>query len=111
MQLYHRTDAGEAILRDGFRDGTGSYGLASLTLTGVFVSDEVLTLDEGAVGRFVLAIETPDDVELDEWEIIEDGKPYREWCVPAAVLNQWPVREAEDPYDVGPLEPPWQPSG
>jgi hypothetical protein len=25
---------------------------------------------------------------LDEWELIEDQKPYREWCVPARLINE-----------------------
>ena len=28
-----------------------------------------------------------DEVAVVDWEIVEDGKPYREWCVPAALIN------------------------
>ncbi|HVD81694.1 MAG TPA: hypothetical protein VNB87_14295 [Propionibacteriaceae bacterium] len=30
------------------------------------------------------------DLDLDEYEIVEEGKPYRVWCVPAEVLNRFP---------------------
>jgi hypothetical protein len=48
---YHTTDQAEAILRDGFRDGTGSFMLAGLTLTGVFVSRWPVDCNEGANGE------------------------------------------------------------
>jgi hypothetical protein len=38
----------------------------------------------------------PDDFDLDSWEIIEEGKPYREWCVPARILNRFPRRLISD---------------
>jgi hypothetical protein len=84
---FHTTDAA-AMLRDGFRDGTGSYLLASLTLTGVFLADMPVDVNEGARGDQVLAVELPDDLDLDPFELIEDMKPYREWCVPAQLVNE-----------------------
>ena len=41
MTVYHCTNAEAAvsIQRDGFRDGSGSYTLEGLILTGVFVSN------------------------------------------------------------------------
>lgn len=93
MRYYHRTtdDAAEAILRDGFRDATGTYMFVGLELTGVFISDEPLDANEGASGDALLAVDLPDDVSLDDWEIVEeddDGNTYREWCVPAKLLNE-----------------------
>lgn len=84
MQVFHTTYAAEAILRDGFRDGHGSYGLA---LTGVWVADTPLDINEGAHGDEVLEVTVPADV-LTDYEVAEDGKGYREWCVPAALLNE-----------------------
>lgn len=26
-------------------------------------------------------------VDLDEFELVQEGMPYREWCVPAELLN------------------------
>ena len=92
MKLYHVTDSAEAILRDGFRDGEGNYGLATTWLIGIFVSDEPLSVNEGAFGEQVLEVTLPDDAELHEYELIEYFKNYREWCVPAALLNGRQVR-------------------
>jgi hypothetical protein len=44
VKLYHTTDAAVAILANGFRDSSGSYGLVDaqerpFILTGVFISD------------------------------------------------------------------------
>jgi hypothetical protein len=50
VKLYHTTDAGKAILEKGFRDHSGSYLLENFTLTGVFVSDLILDINEGATG-------------------------------------------------------------
>src|SRR5260370_37213563 len=86
-RYYHTTDAADAILRDGFRDATGSYMFATIELTGVWLGDTIMDINEGATGDQVLCVEWPDDVSLDEFEIIEDEKPYREWCVPAALIN------------------------
>ena len=85
MICYHTTDA---ILRDGFRDAIGSYGFVNVELTGVFLGDKPMDINEGAKGDQVLRVEVPNDVDLGEFEIIEDGKPYREWCVPAALINK-----------------------
>lgn len=41
----------------------------------------------GAVGEDLIVADV-DDVGLDDHEVVEDHKPYREWCVPAAVLNE-----------------------
>jgi hypothetical protein len=36
----------------------------------------------------VLLVEIPDDVELSEYAIEEEGRPISEWCVPASLLNE-----------------------
>jgi hypothetical protein len=33
---------------------------------------------------------------LHHWELIEEGKPYREWCVPGGLLNRLPRRLMTD---------------
>jgi hypothetical protein len=101
MIYYHRTtpDAARAILANGFRDGSGTY-MTDREWTGVWISDRPLDGNEGAVGDILLAVWVPDDVSLDEWEWVEDGKTYREWLIPAATLNRqmrvW-VEECDDP--------------
>lgn len=87
MICYHTTPAAEAILRDGFRDATGSYGFVGFELTGVWLGDRPMDINEGAKGDQVLRVEFPGDIDLAEFELIE-GKPYREWCVPAALVNE-----------------------
>lgn len=92
MKLYHTTDAAEAILIfDGdapFHDDT--YHLGGLTLVGVIVSDRPLDMNTGTPGEDVFEVTISDDLDLDEYEVVEEGKPYREWCVPAEVLNRFP---------------------
>ena len=34
----------------------------------------------------MLAVEIDEDL-LADYEVIEDGKPYREWCAPAELVN------------------------
>lgn len=89
MRFFHRTtpSAAQAVLRDGFRDAVGHY--ATFQLTGVFISAEPLTVNEGAKGEELLALDTDDDLEqITEFEIVEEEKPYREWCVPATWINR-----------------------
>lgn len=85
--LFHTTDAAETILREGFRDGEGSYGLVSSWLQGVFLSDVPASVSDGATGEQVIEVTLPIGLDLSEHEIIEEHKGYREWCIPAAVLN------------------------
>ena len=86
MICYHTTDEAEAILHHGFCDATGSYGL-SFEMTGVFLGDSPMGINEGAPGDQVLRVEFPDGVDLGDFELIEECKPYREWCVPAELIN------------------------
>jgi len=93
MVCYHRTRYAAEILNHGFRDGEGSYGLRDddgepFKLKGVFFSDQPLDEGQGAYGDVVLTMEIP-EVELAEYEIGEEGKGYREFCIPATVANQY----------------------
>ena len=54
--------------------------------SGVWVSDRPLDNSEGASGEALLQIDIAED-RLRAFEWIEEGKPFREWLVPAAVLN------------------------
>ncbi len=96
---FHTTDAAYVILRDGFRDGTGNYMFAGFTLTGVFLANRPVDCNEGATGGQVLAVDFGDDVCLDEFELVEEGKPYREWCVPAEILNRYATARLLKPAD------------
>jgi hypothetical protein len=55
---------------------------------GVFLSDKPLDDNEGAGGDHVLEVTLPDDCcDLSYYELVEEGKPYREWCIPAEIIN------------------------
>jgi hypothetical protein len=89
MIIYHRTGNAEAILRDRFRDEEGSYMLEDFTLRGVFLSDKPLDANEGAGGNHLLEVTLPDDCyDFSYYELVEEGKPYREWCIPAEIINR-----------------------
>jgi hypothetical protein len=88
---YHGTTAtnAQSILKEGFRDATGGYMLDGVTLTGVFLSDRPLDENEGACSEVMLRVTfASKPSNFDEFiEIEEDGKPYREWCVSAKLIN------------------------
>jgi hypothetical protein len=86
MKVYHRTFHSAAILKEGFRDATGTY-LTTNEFTGVWVSDCALDINEGADGDVLLTLNIPVDV-FEQYEWIEEGKGYREALIPAAILNQ-----------------------
>lgn len=86
--LFHTTGAAEVILRDGFRDGSGSYMFSGITLTGVFLANRPVDCNEGATGDQVLEVALPDGLDLSQWAIEEEGLPVWEWCVPAEVVNR-----------------------
>jgi hypothetical protein len=90
MKLYHSTtkSAATSILARGFRDGEGNYGLP-LILRGVFVSDVPVDVNEGAAGCTLLEIDaTLTENEIAQYELVaEPSGGYREWCIPADLLN------------------------
>jgi hypothetical protein len=90
MKLYHCTAVGDTILAEGFRDTVGHWGMRE-PQRGVWVSaDDALTANEGVKGDDVVVIEVPEAVAK-RYEIIEDGKPYREFLIPADILNGYEV--------------------
>lgn len=89
MILYHRTtaEAAESIKREGFRDATGRY-MMTVEVTGVWLSNMPLDCNEGAQGDALLRIDlTLDESDIAEFEVVEEGKGYREWILPAALIN------------------------
>jgi len=93
MRVYHRTsgEAAAAIKEAGFRDAEGTY-LTRNVYRGVWFADQPLDINEGADGEVVFEVEVPEPA-LSEYEWIEEGKPYREFLVPAEVVNRWRVVE------------------
>ena len=89
LKLCHRTStqAASAILRSGFEDRTGTY-LTTTEWSGVWLSNIPLDINEGAGGDVLLEVELDltEEVLLGyEWS--EEGKTYREWLIPAALIN------------------------
>ena len=89
MTLYHWTFSAEKILKSGFHGDLGICGGRHIRDDGVWLSDEILgPLDGVEEGMKLLVIEIPfKDIEEFEW--MEEGKDYREWCIPADVVNQY----------------------
>ena len=109
MKLFHRTPAAETILRQGFRDAAGYYVTDRLH-EGVWLSTVPPDATDDAWGTDLLEVDIPEaDVAPHEW--IEAGNPYREFVVPAAIVNRFPVRhiaqEEEDARFV-PIEEWWR---
>lgn len=89
MRLFHRTkaDNARAILAGGFRDAEGRY-LTDQTFRGVWLSDRPLNINQGADGDTLLEVALDvGEAELAEWEWVEEDKPYREFLIPASVVN------------------------
>ena len=86
--LYHTTDAAQEILRNGFLDGEGSYGVVGAWLRGVFLSLHPANISDGAKGEEVLEVRLPKNLDLGAYAIGEEGHPQWEWLVPSALLNR-----------------------
>ena len=98
MRLFHTTataDA-EAILKEGFRDGTGHY-LTDQEWTGVWVSTEPFD-GYDADAKTLFTIEIPEDV-ISEFEWVQPGMRLREFLVPAAFLNSYGPPVVTGDYD------------
>jgi hypothetical protein len=89
VRVFHRTWSRNAksILKTGFEDRKGSH-FTRTERTGVFVSAVPLDSNEGADGDVLLSIEVPINV-LNEYCWNESGKLYREYLVPAEILNAY----------------------
>lgn len=105
MRVYHRTSraAAERILRAGFCDDAAlieyslwvsvpPYDIASLPL-GKREALLAVDLPEHELAPYEVQTELPAGVERPP---IGPGGDYREWIVPAAILNQWPVVVVEE---------------
>ena len=89
MRLFHTTQSAERFLAEGFRDVLGPFEFVHRTHYGVFVASSPAYVDEDPRERQVLEITLPDHMYLDEYAIIEAGRPVTEWCMPAALLNRY----------------------
>ena len=90
MRVFHTTtdEAADAIEREGFREGVGSY-LTVNECRGVWLGNMPMDSNEGASGDVLFVLDIPAEV-LEPFEWIEEGKPYREFLVPAETVNEYP---------------------
>lgn len=87
MKLYHITTEAEAILRDGFKDVEGTYR-AGLPGKGIQLRDEPPGANKEASDA-VLMVEIPEQEVLPYERFFEEEKAYREFLVPAKIVNQY----------------------
>lgn len=88
--LYHRTPNPDQLLAEGFCDTEGTYFMTSWH-HGVFLSDQPLGINEGARSGCVIAVDIPES-EIAQFEWAQEDATYREWRVPADLLNRYPRR-------------------
>jgi hypothetical protein len=105
MIVYHATASDEAlknILENGFTDAVDTYGTTS-SRKGVWLSDRPLAGGEGGLMGFepLLRLELPEDVIREyEWTDESGNATYREWLVPAGVVNRYPREFVGDSFEV-----------
>jgi len=106
MRLYHVTDraSAEAILKHGFEDAEVIHDDREL-LVGVWLADRCLAGEDdvgprrGPVADVALALEVPASL-VEAYERRDRGKPYREFCVPANLVNRHQVAAIQELEDV-----------
>ena len=108
MRGYHSTtpDNAEAILAGGFRDKTDTYLFCGSRVRGVWVASVPLDENEGCGGGTVLELDL-DEAAIAEYEIVSSMSSYREWCVPAHILNGAPIRRAPEELQRECPDPDW----
>lgn len=89
VRLYHRTAKANAvlILRDGFLDREERY-TSDFDTRGVWFSDQTRQEMDLGSGGSVMSIDlamAQQDLAAFEWT--EDETPYREWLIPARLVN------------------------
>src|SRR5262249_10249081 len=89
-KLYHRTNrvAARRIMRHGFKDSTNYY-MRHPMHTGAWLSSVPLDFQQGASGDVLLLVDTDlteNELARYEW-VTEKEKGYREWQLPAALIN------------------------
>jgi hypothetical protein len=114
MRLYHRTTAGRAVLiaAEGFQDGQPR---DPEQWPGVWFAPDA-PMDGAAwemLAPAILFLEIPDDV-AGEYEMNRASGPawyrtWREFLIPAAVINQYPVERVDELAAFLADHPPWCP--
>jgi hypothetical protein len=81
-------DGSHYVLVDGQPWSRHAVSLAQTQTSRVCFSNVPLDINEGAKGGHLLEITLRPDCDISAYELIEEGKPYREWCVPAKIINE-----------------------
>ena len=97
LVLWHRTANTVAILQEGFvaaRQRFITEAGDDLGIAGVYVSDRPLDCNEGAARgtdprrtMLLRVLLNLSEEKIDKYEIKDEAGTYREWCLPAAMLN------------------------
>lgn len=88
--LYHhssRTDAKAILERKAFQDDPGMHGASALA-AGIFLSDRPQFPPQSQSREALLVVSVAlSNIELQQWEVRHEGQTYRQWCIPAVILN------------------------
>lgn len=87
MKLYHRTPDVEEILQNGFKDSDG-YFKNNVLYAGVWFSSSPSSVSTSDAPERQLVIDVPEE-EVLEYELRDEKKLYREFLIPAPVLNSF----------------------
>ena len=89
MKLYLWTVNKKAVEKYGFTDGAKR---SERDIRGVWFADQILgPLDGVGEGSELLTVEIPTEIiEAFEWK--EQGTGYREWCIPADIVNKYEIK-------------------
>ena len=88
--FYHRTtvEGARSILESGFRNSSG-YFLNNRIWNGVWLSSIPVDNEHCAAGDALLMVKVEtDEHELARWEWTAEGRAYREWLIPANIINR-----------------------
>lgn len=94
MILYHATTAegAQQIDAHGFSDTAGYYR-PEVDRAGVWVSDRPHAVEGASAPPVFVTVEAPEP-SIAEYEWSQPNQSFREWLVPAKVLNAFPRRRA-----------------
>ncbi|HEY6119736.1 MAG TPA: hypothetical protein VIV66_07245 [Pyrinomonadaceae bacterium] len=99
--FYHRTSAenARAIVDSGFTNSSG-YFLSNRIWTGVWLSSIPVDSKSAAQEEALLLVKLElGERELSRWEWFGEGRSYREWLVPAGIINRCAKVEMVDQLD------------
>ena len=103
--FYHRANAEEAraILESGFTNSSG-YFRDNKIWTGVWLSSTPVDSSNNGDDEALLIVKLEaDERALSRWEWTAEGRSYREWLIPAALINKCAKIESVDQLEFSPV--------